>query len=154
MKALVFILISVLSLTAFSQTNLTFPNLPQKIEFSEKGEKLIFYPGTESCPEDLEQYLHVLDSKKLSESYKKYQKRNSTLGDTGFVLGFLGLMTESAALGQIGQDDGRGKIYAVSGGIALLTGVILMNVQKKLNGKRLAKVIKIYNETVSAKASE
>lgn len=141
---LCFPLIVFLSFPISAQSN---DNLPTNIKMGNHG-KIEFYSGTESCFEDLEQYIDFVNSPELKDEFERFNSKNGVPVAT--VAGFfvLGLMSESAALGQIGQNDGRGKIYAISGVAAFMGGFIVSSISKNIVKKRMKKIIKMYNQAV------
>jgi hypothetical protein len=129
----------ILNICSFAQDS-TKTTLPKQIILTKDPEdgrsKVIMFENQYNCIEDIEPYLNLSKNEKAINEYKLYIKKTNK--SVGFAV--FGLMSGSAALGQLGQGYKRLGIYAGLATLSFITSSIIGG-----NKRHLKRAIKSYN---------
>lgn len=149
---IIFVLFFTTSTFVFGQKINDSFELPKHIEYLKKGTLKIH--EQEICSTDIEPYLLKLDNKealKLLSKYKAYGRKG--IQPSGILI-ILSLSSFSAAIGQIGLHDGRGKIYTIAGAALSIPLIAYFTILDKRQSNFMKKIVKIYNQEMDARQNQ
>jgi hypothetical protein len=135
--SIIFLIISIVTSNAQDSTKTTLPKEIKLVRDPSDGyNKIVMFENQYNCIEDIEPYINLSKNEKAINEFKLYKKKT----DKSFGFALFGMMSSSAALGQLGQGYKRLTIYAGVSALSFITFSILKN-----NKRHLKKAIKHYN---------
>lgn len=120
--------------------------IPNFIKYNRNG-TITLFEGEKTCFNDIEPYLLLTKNELALEEFNKLEEETYKFGAEVPIL-FLTIATSSAALGQIGQDDGRGKIYLASAAVSIVAAVIAAKISGRKTNQKRKKIVALYNTSL------